>query len=1150
MTSAGRLRRWRWVLLVLCLSPLLVWLGVTIFVKLTVAEDVPFFQLLALVGTGLAGPALCLVRDCDADLPEGMTLTVFDDRLLAATPVALEVDERGRVLVAETARQNAGAEDNRSHEVWLLDDLASRTVDDRRAYYRKWIERGHIEDPDHFVRESDRVVVLEDADGDGVADRRQELASWNEMASGLVAGVEARDGEIWVTSIPSVHRILDRDFDGVAEASEVLHSGFGVKTSLIGHDLHGLAWGPDGRIYFSMGDRGYHVTLADGRVLAPEMGPGRGAVFRMNPDGSGLEVFATGVRNPQELAFDAEGHLFTGDNNGDGGDAARIVYVVEGGETGWAMPYQTLAGDYVRGPWVAERLWALQHPTQPAWVLPPVAHLGNGPAGFLHHPGLGLPDRYRDHFFLCDYGYTLGRSGIWSFALEPKGAGFELADEHRFVWSILATDVDFSWDGRLFVSVYDQFGERQQIVALEHPESRADPRVARLAELARTPTASLGVDELVALLDFPDQRLRLRMQYALAERGEVRALAAVAVDPARAPVARFHALWGLGQIGPEGVRAIAPEGFGWERDTAGESDSFRAQLARVAGEGRAAWLVPALVEALGDPSLRVRFFAAQSLGALAEQGATAARRRIPELVTVLRENADRDVFLRHAVVHALHRIGDLDAVHALSQDPDRSVRLAALLVLRRAGDPRVAERLVDPDELIRVEAARAIYDGPIPAAMPALAALADEIEPAEEEDRQVARALHRRVIGANVALRSALGATRLARYAADERQLETLRELALEALRDYSEPPPRDLTMGFYRPLEPVDPALVVAVFEQQGRPLLASSLGARAMEIASALDAVPLDDAELLERAAGGRGITPEERAAAIGALASRVAALGAGADPAGLRAGALRSARAALDADVARVRMTGRELLARIDPDGAVPALVEATGSGARLRERQQAWTLLGGIATASARAAIGRGLARWQAGELEPGVGLELLEASALQDDPGLRAQAEAGLSPPVDAPPVAGRRWALDGGDPEAGRIVFQTTGDCQRCHAAEGGGGHGGGVGPPLRGVAVRDAAHVLESIVAPNARIAPGYGTIVVTRRDGTRLAGLLVEDDGARLVVDVGGGEQVALSRDEIAARTEPVSGMPPVGLGLTPRALRDVVAYVRSLE
>ena len=79
-----------------------------------------------------------------------------------------------------------------------------------------------------------------------------------------------------------------------------------MKTSLSGHDLHGLVHGPDGKIYFSMGDRGYNVTTREGKQLVPPIDPGRGAVFRMDPDGSGLEVFAEGLRNPQELAFDID----------------------------------------------------------------------------------------------------------------------------------------------------------------------------------------------------------------------------------------------------------------------------------------------------------------------------------------------------------------------------------------------------------------------------------------------------------------------------------------------------------------------------------------------------------------------------------------------------------------------------------------------------------------------------------------------------------------------------------------------------------------------------------------------------------------------------------------------------------------------------
>src|SRR5690606_15539495 len=135
---------------------------------------------------GIFGSLGCAIGGCEAELIEGMKMAIFDDRLTEGTLVSLDVDERGRVLLAEAHRRDAGAEDNRRHD-WLDADLAARTLEDRLAYQNDAIARGVVADPDHFVRESDRLVVLEDEDGDGRADRRAELGRWNEPLSGLVA---------------------------------------------------------------------------------------------------------------------------------------------------------------------------------------------------------------------------------------------------------------------------------------------------------------------------------------------------------------------------------------------------------------------------------------------------------------------------------------------------------------------------------------------------------------------------------------------------------------------------------------------------------------------------------------------------------------------------------------------------------------------------------------------------------------------------------------------------------------------------------------------------------------------------------------------------------------------------------------------------
>src|SRR6185369_5013683 len=179
-----------------------------------------------------------------------------------------------------------------------------------------------------------------------------------------------------------------------------LSYGYGVRYNFLGHDLHGLRFGPDGKLYFSIGDRGLHVQTKEGKILD---NPDSGSVLRCDPDGSNLELFATGLRNPQELAFDDYGHLFTGDNNCDFGDPARFLYVVEGGDTGWRVGFQHIKTPRATGPWLAEKLPELDASNTGLYLIPPFAHIASGPAGLTYYPGTGLPEKYKGHLFLCDF---------------------------------------------------------------------------------------------------------------------------------------------------------------------------------------------------------------------------------------------------------------------------------------------------------------------------------------------------------------------------------------------------------------------------------------------------------------------------------------------------------------------------------------------------------------------------------------------------------------------------------------------------------------------------------------------------------------------------------------------------------------------------
>jgi putative heme-binding domain-containing protein len=593
----------------------------------------------------------------------------------------------------------------------------------------------------------------------------------------------------------------------------------------------------------------------------------------------------------------------------------------------------------------------------------------------------------------------------------------------------------------------------------------------------------------------------------------------------------MHALWALGQLGAAGLRAGFGDDLAWAAE---EAAPLREQITRIAGErGEAGgdWLVGDLIAALEEPSPRVRFFAAQSLGRLA------AREAVGPLFALVRENDDRDPFLRHAAVFALYRIGDVDAALARADDPSAAVRLAVLLQLRRAARSEIARFLGDPDPFLVVEAARAIHDVPIPEALASLAALLESRRLPSSDDPQSSYALHRRVIGANRTLGDEASALRLASYTLyDEVPLE-MRRLALETLGEFSEPAPRDLAMTWHRPLAPRDPAVVHAALDRYGPALVTGDLGDRAMEIATAYGRIPLPDDELLTRVEN-PSLEPSHRIASLTALASRSAPELDGAIA------------VALSSDSPQLRAQGRRLLAGLDREASLSSVL-AIPKDAPLAERQSGWRTLVTIGGEEAAAYVASSLDRWADGSLDPAVALEVLEAARALETDGLAARL-AQIDAEHDRDPVRSRAYALAGGDAGRGKLVFQTRGDCQRCHHGPGGDGHGSGVGPDLGGVmSRRSPEHVLESILEPQAEIAAGFATVSVVLQDGRVLSGTLARESEIELVIQVGGegGSEMSVPTSEIRERSPATSGMPPLGLALSPRELRDLVAYVATL-
>lgn len=1083
-------------------------------------------------------------------LQEGFKVDLFAAEPHLANPVAFHIDEKGQFYVVETFRLHDGVLDIRGRRGWpneafnssmsperragiedeLLDgDLALRTVDDRVAYLKKYMgDKVHT-----LEQKSDRVKLVLDRDGDGKADHSTVYADgFNAIEDGLASGVLARNGEVWFTNIPELWKFRDTNGDGVADERKSLHRGYGVRTGFLGHDLHGLRFGPDGKLYFSVGDRGAHI-VTEGRTLANE---DMGAVFRCNADGSELEIYAFGLRNPQELAFDNYGNLFTGDNNSDGGDQARWVHVVEGGDSGWRIGYQFFESPSPRGPWNAEKLWHPQWDGQAAYHLPPLRNFANGPSGLAYYPGTGLPNKYANHFFLCDFKGQASVSGVYSFTMKPKGASFEMVGEEQFIWNVLVTDADFGVDGGLYLSDWVQgwgMTGKGRIYRAYAPQGTDMELVKETKKLLGEGMTKRSLNELAKLLAHADQRVRLEAQYELANRGlgSVKHLTKVAKSD-RNQLARIHAIWGLGQIahqfksqdaalGANVILEVIPGLFN-DRDL-----EVRTAAAKIAGDARLAPAYAGLVKLTTDESARVRFYATLGLGKL---GRTEA---IPAVLAVLKDNADKDPYLRHAGVMALTWIGDVPSLKAAAKDASRSVRMGSLLAMRRLQRPEIAQFLQDSDMGIVREAARAINDAPVNAGETDLASLINRTDLDEP--------ILRRVINASFRTGTAETASGLVAFASRDGGAENMRREALAALGDWANPSGRDRVTGVWRPV--VNSTRDTAVPAKALLPALSNVLKtgpetvrAQAIRTVAKLgmkEATPTLHELVADKAAPG-----SVRLAALRALATFQDAKLADA------------VQIALASDSENLRKEGSRLQALLKPSDATGQLAQTLESGT-VSEKQSAFATLATVEEASADTLLGEWLDRLIAGKVAKEIQLDLVEAAAKRTAPAVKEKLlkyEATL--PKEGP-LVGYETVLYGGDAKVGRQIFfeRAEAACLRCHRVE---NEGGEVGPVLSGIGKRhDRQYLVEAILFPNNAIAAGFENLLVTMKNGTFYAGLLKSENDTEIELNSPEDGIVKLKKSEIESQQKGLSGMPE-GMNniLSKQDLRHLVEYLMHAE
>jgi quinoprotein glucose dehydrogenase len=1039
-------------------------------------------------------------------------------------PTSIAFDPAGRLLVTETHRwMDGGVEDNRMHTYWIMDDLATQTLAGRQAAYDKWKANFAA---DYFTAKSERVKRLTDTDGDGRADAVTVFADgFNSPLDGPAIGVLARDRtRTWLACIPNVWELEDTDDDGVAEKRTVVAGGFGIKTSLAGHDLHGLTWGPDGLLYFSMGDRGFVTPTKEGGTLAD---PNAGAVFRCQPDGTGLEVFYHGLRNPQELAFNELGDLITVDNNCDQGDAARVCWLVEGGDSGWHIGHQALTtykpyindGGLGQAPhWLSEGLWEKSHDGQPRWILPPINHLSDGPSGLVFTSGLSLPAAYSNSFLLCDYKGAANQCRLWSFKVAARGDGgfYEVRDGHLFQSGIASVDVDEGPDGRFYVADFGGTwtkGDAGTVFALWWPEGVKRAEVSDARALLTGPDAgSLTTEVLLPLLDHADHRVRQRAQFALAARGAQDPAVVVALADWAAKGQNLNALWALRQL-----RALDPLRSLLTHSTA----EVRAQAARALGDLRDAGSVPTLLGLLGAEAPRERLMASL---ALAKLGNSAV---LGDAVTMIAQRGVDDPFQRHAGVMLLAGAVEAKTLAGLAGHTSPAVRLSAVLALRRQRSPLIVDFLRDAEAAVAGEAVRAINDLPIADAVPVLAAEARRFvgqapPPVFDSDPQ-----YRRLLRANQMVGTPEAAARLARLAVHPALSEERRVLALRTLEHFAAPPPIDPTSGLWRPLPARDKVPIREAMAPILQPLLTQARGAAtggALSVAGVFE-IPVGETTLAAWAA-------DEKQP----LALRLAAVG--------RLG--QGVRPLLNTATPEVRTAAARRWVAVQPDDFETAL-RILLAHATTGDLRTAYELLATSTHPAAVPALLGELDGFITGRTPEGVQLDLLEAAAA------RSEAAAKEKLAVAQTALAARQRSLldltlDGGDPVRGRDVFMNQGTCLKCHRIQ---SVGGRAGPKLDELAKRQtAAQILDSLVNPGAAIVDGFGIATLTLDDGTVVAGTPLEETPDHVAMRTPAGAVEKIVKSRIKERAPPVSPMPPLGLTLAKKDLRDLMAYLRGLQ